>query len=373
MRRRRQRWRTPRPRELLWGLVAVASVASIAIHPIFALGLFVPILISGLGLVMVRRGWRAGDPALARLGERLAALVSPDVASTISLESGLIACAPEEIDRLLRQLTSADGALAWNAAINGEIWRGRYHDAVRLYLAHARDLRNEDAWLAALVRVNVAEALYNLGRWSTARRLVDVVLADSSWRRGERTWVADGAEAQRAWIAAHQCDVDRGRELVRGFNAAGFPPDYRTELSFTAAVVELSAGDAASAEAHLNEARKVVVRASSRRNLLFLEARAAAARGDVDEAIAKCREASEQPYRGQGGDGLLFWGDLHAQRGELDAARRAWALAVERDPQSESARAAQARLASHPTRDSDSGSVPTSTEPTNAPPAETPP
>jgi hypothetical protein len=49
-------------------------------------------------------------------------------------------------------------------------------------------------------------------------------------------------------------------------------------------------------------------------------------------------------YRGQGGDGLLAWGDLLHSLGRTAEALTAWRLAVERDPESESARLAATRL-----------------------------
>ena len=49
-------------------------------------------------------------------------------------------------------------------------------------------------------------------------------------------------------------------------------------------------------------------------------------------------------YRYQGGEGLLLWGDALARLGRLDEARAAWALVGERDPESESAVTATARL-----------------------------
>ena len=90
---------------------------------------------------------------------------------------------------------------------------------------------------------------------------------------------------------------------------------------------------------------RAAVRVSSRRNALAISGRVAAAMHDWTEAERMFRAAALHPYRGQGGDALLLWGDVLSRLGRLDEARRAYALAVERDPQSESAQLAQARSA----------------------------
>jgi hypothetical protein len=70
----------------------------------------------------------------------------------------------------------------------------------------------------------------------------------------------------------------------------------------------------------------------------------AAATNEWTLAESLCRSASAFPYRGQGGDGLLFWGDVLTRLERFAEARQAYALAVERDSQSESAQIAAGRL-----------------------------
>ena len=60
-------------------------------------------------------------------------------------------------------------------------------------------------------------------------------------------------------------------------------------------------------------------------------------------AESLCRAAAAHPYRAQGGDGLLMWGDVLTRLGRADEAEQAYALAIERDGQSESARLAAGR------------------------------
>lgn len=48
--------------------------------------------------------------------------------------------------------------------------------------------------------------------------------------------------------------------------------------------------------------------------------------------------------RGQGGDGLLAWGDTLATLGRAEQAAAAWRLVIERDPESYAAALARERL-----------------------------
>jgi tetratricopeptide (TPR) repeat protein len=88
----------------------------------------------------------------------------------------------------------------------------------------------------------------------------------------------------------------------------------------------------------------LAIRPSSRRNALFIRARVAAAAGELDRAESLCRTAASHSYRAQGGDGLLLWGDVLTQLERVEEGCEAYQLAIERDPQSESARLAAARL-----------------------------
>ena len=89
---------------------------------------------------------------------------------------------------------------------------------------------------------------------------------------------------------------------------------------------------------------RAAVRISSRRNALYLHARVATAAGDLAGAERWCRRGAEHAFQGQGGDGLLLWGEVLERLGRPDQAAAAWRLAIERDPESESARTAAGRL-----------------------------
>jgi tetratricopeptide (TPR) repeat protein len=158
--------------------------------------------------------------------------------------------------------------------------------------------------------------------------------------------VRAGYGQQRAWILAHLGRVADARAAVQQVVPSGLPGIFQTEYHYTLSRVALAEGDLVmalvSVRAGLDRAR----RAASVRNGLYLRAGILAAQGETDAALADFEKAAAMPYRGQGGDGLLAWGDLLRTLGREAEAIRAFALAMERDPESESAREAERRLAS---------------------------
>jgi tetratricopeptide (TPR) repeat protein len=226
-----------------------------------------------------------------------------------------------------------------NRLVDGLVSAGRYLDALALpgrFAVHGRDTESE-----LLVQINLAEAEYNLGRWDEAwsrLRGLDPMAAAFPIARA-------GLSQQRAWILAH---AGRGDEALHHWRRAeldDLPRAYHAEHFFTGAVALLAAGDPAAAEACAEDGMDAAIRPSSGRNALFIEARVAGAQEKWLLAEALCRSASRHPWRTQGGDGLLFWGDVLRRLGRADEARAAYGLAVERDPESESARLAEMRLA----------------------------
>ena len=228
-----------------------------------------------------------------------------------------------------------------NSAIDGLVALGRYAEALalpaRFELRGSRDTESEQ-----LVQINLAEAEYNLGRWDAAwqrLRNLDPLAAAFPIARA-------GLSQQRAWIAAH---AGRAQDALHHWNRADLrdlPRAYHAEHHFTGAVALLATGDLPAARARALAGADAAIRPSSRRNALFIRARVAAAMDDLEHAESLCRAAAAHSWRGQGGDGLLLWGDVLARLRRLAEARRAWALAAERDPQSESAREARVRASS---------------------------
>jgi tetratricopeptide (TPR) repeat protein len=224
-----------------------------------------------------------------------------------------------------------------NAAVDVRIARGDYRGALELsraFVAHGADTMS-----ALLVEINLAEAEYNLGRWSEAwdrLRGLDPLAAAFPIARA-------GLSQQRAWIAAHTGRAGDALHHWHRVELCDLPRRYHAEHCFTGAVAQIAAGDLEAAQRCADAGARVAMRASSRRNALAIRGRVAAAMHEWPEAECLFRAAALHPYRGQGGDTLLFWGDVLSRLGRFEEARRAYALAIERDPQSESARLAQER------------------------------
>jgi tetratricopeptide (TPR) repeat protein len=226
-----------------------------------------------------------------------------------------------------------------NQTVDALIAAGRYLEALALperFVAHG----SRDSVSDLLVQINLAEAEYNLGRWSAAwdrLRGLDPLAAAFPIARA-------GLAQQRAWIMAHTGRPDEALRHWHRADLGDLPRHYRAEHFFTGAVALIGVGeyDAARSCAHAGAQR--AVRPSSKRNALFIRARVAAATSEWTLAESLCRSASAFPYRGQGGDGLLFWGDVLTRLERFAEARQAYALAVERDSQSESAQIAAGRL-----------------------------
>jgi len=232
-----------------------------------------------------------------------------------------------------------------NRAVDALIAAGKYQEALalpeRFLVRGPRDTATE-----LLVQINLAEAEYNMRLW------------DDAW---ERLWDLDplaaafpiaraGLAQQRAWIAAHTGRPDEALHFWRRADLDDLPRNYHAEHFFTGAVASLGAGRHDGARRCALAGASVAIRPSSKRNAYFIRARVAAAMDEPARAESLCREAAASPYRGQGGDGFLLWGDLLTALERPGDARQAYALAIGRDPQSESARLAAERLRDEPAR-----------------------
>ncbi|MGZ6142223.1 MAG: hypothetical protein ACXWLM_02740 [Myxococcales bacterium] len=236
-------------------------------------------------------------------------------------------------------LPASGPARLLNSAVDGLIAAGRYREA--LALPGRFDLRGpRDTASELLVQINLAEADYNLGRWTAAwdrLRELDPLAAMFPIARA-------GLAQQRAWIAAHTGRPDEALHHWRRAELRDLPGPYHAEHFFTGAVALAFAGRIDAAGRCAIEGGRVAVRPSSRRNALFVRARVAAAAKEWARAESLCSDAAAHPWRMQGGDGLLLWGDLLARLDRPEPAREAWMLAIDRDGESESARLAAARL-----------------------------
>lgn len=173
-----------------------------------------------------------------------------------------------------------------NHCVEVFIHAGRYREAFELpahWSSTAREAgRLLDAVNWALVEISLAEAEYNLGRLDDAWRRVCMV---------EEANMADpvvrnGVLVQKSWI-----------ETLRA-NATAF---------FLLGTIAYRAGQLKDADAHF-------------------------------------AQGASHHYTCQGGEALLTWGDALSAFGRVDDARRAYALVLARDPQSDAAKHVRSRL-----------------------------
>lgn len=230
-----------------------------------------------------------------------------------------------------------------NIAVDCLISVGRYREALERAARMPEDMRPSPGVRLptdyALVQINLAEALYNLGRWEEAERILDPLhnVANDSWLLGS------GVIMQRAWIASHRGRAAEAWALMEQRPYLG--PRYQSEIHFTraAALRELKRLDEAEREARAG--LLAAVRPSSVRNAHFVLGHVEIARGNLAAAERHFATGAANRWQGQGGDGLLAWGDCLAAQNRRAEAETAWNLAIARDPQSECASIATSRLA----------------------------
>lgn len=251
----------------------------------------------------------------------------------------------EALARLERGWAAGVGDLdTRNDAVNLLVSAGAYQAALRAEPPAQPPRAAHDALELALIQVNLAEAEYNLGRWADAEaRLFELDEACAAF-----PITRAGLLQQRAWILAHTGRAEAALALCERVRITWLPLHYHAEHHFTRAAALLGLGQLDDAEAATRSGSAAARRTASQRNATILLARVAAARADWPLVERRCRAAAEHPFRGQGGDGLLLWGDALRELGRENDARAAWKLCVDRDPESESARHAAEHLASTP-------------------------
>lgn len=249
--------------------------------------------------------------------------------------------------RRLAVHAKADGCLPCaNCATNLFINAGLYLEALDIekgWRGPSNPPEPSAAHEWALVRFNLVEAVYNLGSWEAASARLSTL--EDAARGFPFLW--NFFPVQRAWILAHG---GRGEEALAALENVDYrrvPRVYRSEVHFTraAALLALCRHEEAQREARMG--LRLARRVSSTRNGLFLLGRIVMAAGRLEEALRFFEAGATHPYKGQGGDALLAWGDCLAKLGRQEEAREAWRLVLERDTQSGAASEAASRLGRH--------------------------
>jgi len=232
-----------------------------------------------------------------------------------------------------------------NALVNCLINGGKYQEAIDAPLRWSQSVRDgaraKEPGDWALVEINMAEALYNLGRWDEAlARLAK--LDDMAAVQG---LTKSGLLLQRAWILAHLGHGTAARNLADEARADDLPRAFHAELHFTRGAALASIGRQADAIEEVCRGQHYAMRASSERNALFLLGRLEMSRGRLESAEQHFRRGAEHSYQAQGAEGLLLWGDVLDALHRSTEAVAAWQFAQQRDPESEAAHVATQRLA----------------------------
>lgn len=265
------------------------------------------------------------------LGQRYAETLAFDCAVSRLREEGKLA----EAAALAKARIAEEHLPAWsrNTAIDILISAGEYKAALSAEPSPYTPSNAHEALSLTLIQINLAEAEYNLGRWEDAEtRLRDLDLACQPF-----PMTRAGLLQQRAWIAAHRGRSAEALELCTSVKPTWLPAAFRAEYHFTRAVAYLAAGRVGDADAALREGERAARRLSSKRNALLLRARIASARGDWLSTKRFCQEAANHPFRGQGGDGYLLWGQALMILGDSAQSEVVFRLLSERDPESEAA------------------------------------
>jgi tetratricopeptide (TPR) repeat protein len=232
-----------------------------------------------------------------------------------------------------------------NAVVTTFISAGLYEEALATFrnlpASRRKALLDEVPEVDALIVLNLAEALYNLGRWREAW--------DSMASLNSQAWanalVWTGLSQQRAWIAIHEGRFDEALALLNRIKKEALPSGYWSEHHFTRALAHLGRGELADARREAEMGLELALRPASKRNARFILARVCLSEGQLEEAERLCREAAHDAYQWQGGEGLLLWGEILIKLQRSGEARHAFWLATQRDPQSESAASAKELLA----------------------------
>jgi tetratricopeptide (TPR) repeat protein len=256
---------------------------------------------------------------------------------------------PEEAVRHAQELLDSGSRFNWlwlNCAINAMINAGRYKEALRLKARWSSDFlerahrRHPDGYL--LVHLNLVEALYNLGRFGCANQLLETITPECE-ERGSRL-VRAGLGLQKAWLSVLMGDPAGALELLMTVNERHLPRSFRAEVHFTRAAALRDVGRLREAKIAAEAGATLSLRASSKRNALFVLGSIAAAEGQPKRAIEILEHGATHAYRAQGADGLVLLGEQYLQIGLNVESDWAYACAIARDPQGFAARRAGRRL-----------------------------
>jgi tetratricopeptide (TPR) repeat protein len=243
--------------------------------------------------------------------------------------------APDLADEIVTALNRSYCAwLIVNSVINTYITFGRYRDALQLpslWSMEAQESGRKDTHdQMLLAHINLAEAEYNLGQFDAAAERLSRIESAAN----EFPITRMGVNNQWAWLHTLRGEITQAKRRLTLVDVAGCPSIFHAELHFTRAAVALLEGRHDEALQHARDGQSCALRASSKRNALFVIARVLAAQGRSDAADSHYAAAVSMPYSGQGGMELHIYADLLSEMGRPDRAAEVRDLARRRDPES---------------------------------------
>ena len=231
-----------------------------------------------------------------------------------------------------------------NTRVALSVAMGEYGAACDTVRREAQELlgpTHELSMAELLIRVNAADAFAESGHVDEAvAMLTEFRPFPGAWGR----MVDNGRLASRAWALASVGRLAEARSDAQRVDPAALGIAYEAEGHFVKAKVQMLTGDFAGARLRLDAAANVVVRASSERNLLNLEAEWLKLQGRLEEAAVAYEKAAAHRWKGQGGPALLDWAEVLISLGRHPEARTVLERCVAQDPESPAATAAAAYL-----------------------------
>ena len=209
-----------------------------------------------------------------------------------------------------------------------DIAAGRYVEALRWQTQPRRHVAENER----LLLLNLAEARACLGQLDEALSMTEFA------EKVQTDFLRAGLASHRAWVLSELGRPAEAREqLERTKRQRGLLGPFEAEWHFSAFAVAFAERNWVVAEAALDDAERVAVRGTTKRNLHFLRGRLAFARGELERALGHFEEGGRHVYRCQGGPALLDWGRALQQLGRIDEARTIWERCRAEDPQSPAA------------------------------------
>ena len=230
-----------------------------------------------------------------------------------------------------------------NLAVDALVNAALYAEALRtpeLWPEKARQRgKQRDEVSFAIVQINQAEALHNLGSDQRALTLLDSVVTLTQ----PSPLALNGLRCLRAWILVHDGQLEAARRELFALDVRALPR-YAPEVNYTFAALARECGNLVEALQYAESGLALARTASSRRNGQFMVAGILALLGEATRARSLFDAAVASVYQGQGGDGLLRFATFLEGQGSHDDAVQIRHLLLERDPESRFATTARTLL-----------------------------